>query len=235
MYLSGSLAVGDFDPHTSDIDLVIVTDAPLPEALFAALREMHARFAAGGSPWAERLEAVYIPEPALRSGAPTGAKYPVLERGGALALEPLEDAWSVQRHTLREHGRVVAGPEPRTLLDPVDPDDMRREGSAIAGEWLDQACADPSWLAWFRQRENQAFVVLTLCRLLYTLKTGAVASKPAAARWAQQTLGPRWAGLIERALTGQKDSAEIPEGELTVSVALIRHTVDRFRQWEASR
>jgi len=233
MYLSGSLAVGDFDPHTSDIDLVIVTDAPLPDELFAALREMHARFAAGGSPWAERLEAVYIPEPALRSGAPAVAKFPVLEKGRALALEPLEDAWSVQRHTLRELGRVVAGPEPRTLLDPVDPDDMRREGSAIAGEWLDQARADPSWMTWFRRRENQAFVVLTLCRLLYTLETGAVASKPAAARWAQQTLGQPWAGLIERALAGQKESVEISDGEVDESVALIRHTVDQFRQWEA--
>src|SRR5438477_10643633 len=62
MYLLGSLALGDFDPHTSDIDLVIVTDAPLPDELFVALQEMHARFAAGGSSWAERLEAVYIPE-----------------------------------------------------------------------------------------------------------------------------------------------------------------------------
>src|SRR5437870_11943178 len=76
MYLSGSLALGDFDPNTSDIDLVIVTDAPLSDDRFAALQEMHARFAAGGSSWAARLEAVYIPEPALRRGAPTGAKYP---------------------------------------------------------------------------------------------------------------------------------------------------------------
>src|SRR5438105_7269495 len=195
MVLSGSLAVGDFDPHTSDIDLMFVTDTPLSADRFAALQAMHARFAGGGSPWAMRLEAVYIPAPALRRGALTEERYPVLERGRALATEPLESAWSVQRFTLREHGRPVAGPEPRTLLDPVDPDDMRREGAAIAGEWLEKAHADSSWMTWFRQRDSQAFVILTLCRLLYTLETGAVASKPAAAGWAQPTLGPRWAGL----------------------------------------
>jgi hypothetical protein len=89
-------------------------------------------------------------------------------------------------------------------------------------------------LAWLRQRENQAFVVLTLCRLLYTLESGAVASKPGAARWAQQAVGQRWAGLIERALAGQQDSTEIPDSDADETVALIQHTVDRFRQWEAS-
>src|SRR5207248_4281063 len=88
MYLSGSLALGDFDPHSSDIDLVIVTDGPLSDDRFAALQAMHARFAAGGSPWAVRVEAVYIPAPALRRGAPRDARYPVLERGRALAMEP---------------------------------------------------------------------------------------------------------------------------------------------------
>ena len=234
MYLSGSLALGDFNPHSSDIDLVIVTDALLSDDLFAALQEMHARFAGGGSPWAAKLEAVYIPEPALRRDAPTGAEYPVLEKGRALVMDHLESGWSVQCYTLREHGLAVAGPEPRTLVDAVDPNGMRRAGSGIAGMWLEQARADPSWLAWFRRREAQAFVVLTLCRLLYTLESGAVASKPGAARWAKQAVGPRWAGLIERALAGQQDSTEIPDRDADETVALIQHTVDRFRQWEAS-
>jgi hypothetical protein len=234
MYLSGSLALGDFDPHSSDIDLVVVTDAPLADDLVAALQGMHARFAAGSSPWAAKLEAVYIPEHVLRRGAPAGAHYPVLEKGRPLVMDHLECGWSVQCYTLREHGRAVAGPEPRTLLDAVDPNEMRRAGAAIAGKWLEQARADPSWLAWFRQREAQAFVLLTLCRLLYTLETGAVASKPGAARWARQAVGPRWAGLIERALAGQQDNTEISDREADETVALIQHTVDRFRQWEAS-
>jgi hypothetical protein len=234
MYLSGSLALGDFNPHSSDMDLVIVTVAPLSDDLFAALQEMHARFAVCGSPWAAKLEAVYIPEQCLRRDAPAGAKYPVLEKCRALVMDHLESGWSVQCYTLREHGLAVAGPEPRTLVDSVDPNGMRHAGSAIAGLWLEQARADPSWLAWLRQRENQAFVVLTLCRLLYTLESGAVASKPGAARWAQQALGPRWAGLIERALAGQQDSTEIPDRDADKTVALIRHAVDQFRQWEAS-
>ena len=91
LYLSGSLAVGDFDPHSSDIDFVVVTDAPLRDDRVAALRGMHTHFAASDSPWAEKIEAVYIPQDALQHGAPPNARYPIFEKGETLALAPLED------------------------------------------------------------------------------------------------------------------------------------------------
>src|SRR5919204_3271909 len=71
MYLDGSLALGDFDPHSSDIDFVVTTDAPLSDALFLALRDMHARFDASGSPWATEVEAASPPPP--RPPPPTPA------------------------------------------------------------------------------------------------------------------------------------------------------------------
>ncbi|HTP07525.1 MAG TPA: nucleotidyltransferase domain-containing protein, partial [Anaerolineae bacterium] len=37
LYLYGSLASGDFNPRTSDIDFVIVTDVDLPAELIHAL------------------------------------------------------------------------------------------------------------------------------------------------------------------------------------------------------
>jgi hypothetical protein len=230
LYLSGSLAVGDFDPRSSDIDFVVVTDGQLPADRVAALREMHARFAAGESPWAERIEAVYIPQDALRDGAPPAARYPVLEKGDTLTLAPLEDGWPVQVYTLREHGVAVAGPTPRTFIPPVPPADLNRAGAGIAAQWLDQARTDPSWLDWLRPRRHQAFVVLTLCRLLYTLETGGVISKPGAARWGVQRLGPEWTGLIAQAVAGQHAAGDATAHDIAETVALVALTVERFRQ-----
>jgi hypothetical protein len=85
-----------------------------------------------------------------------------------------------------------------------------------------------------RLRDNQSFVVLTLCRLLYTLETAAVISKPGAARWARHALDPRWVGLIERALAGQREDTEIPDSHAAETVTLIQHTVEQFRGWETS-
>jgi predicted nucleotidyltransferase len=43
VYLRGSLVTGDFDPRTSDIDFLAVTERPLSEIEFASLAAMHAR------------------------------------------------------------------------------------------------------------------------------------------------------------------------------------------------
>lgn len=52
MYLSGSLALGDFDPQRSDLDVVVMTTSQLSGDLLAALYELHARFDESRSPWA---------------------------------------------------------------------------------------------------------------------------------------------------------------------------------------
>jgi hypothetical protein len=230
MYLYGSLALGDFDPYHSDIDFIVVTDAELADDLFVALQELHARFDKSPSPWAAKIEAAYIPRSALHHVAPTQARYPQVEKGTALFKAPLEIGWIFQCYSLREHGVRVAGPDPRSLCNPIDPSDLRRAVPVIPNMWLEEARNDPSWLDWLRQRENQSFVVLTLCRLLYTFDEADVVSKPAAARWAQKSLDMRWAGLIERALVGQHEQSETPENDVDDTIAMIQYTIERSQQ-----
>ncbi|MGE5334825.1 MAG: nucleotidyltransferase domain-containing protein, partial [Nitrososphaerota archaeon] len=79
MYLVGSLALGDFDPHESDLDLLIVTAGTLSDETVTALRNLHQRFDHSTSAWAARLDAAYIPQDVLREASPTAARYPVLE------------------------------------------------------------------------------------------------------------------------------------------------------------
>jgi hypothetical protein len=228
MYLVGSLAVGDFDPNTSDLDIIVVTDGVLPDDQIAALRDFHTHFGASGSPWATRLEAVYIPADDLRNPASASSHYPQVERDRPFFVEPLEPGWSVQRYTLRAHGVVIAGPEPRELLDPVDSNEMRRDGAIIARTWLDQAERDLTWLDWARPRPYFAFVVATLCRLLYTLETGGVASKPAATGWAQEALDAQWADFIARSWAARYEDGETPQDDMDTLVAFIRYTARRY-------
>jgi hypothetical protein len=233
MYLYGSLALGDFDPQTSDIDFIVVTKNEIAEKLFSALQEMHEQFDASSAPeaaislWAKRIEAAYIAQEALHHSDPTAAMYPQLEKGTKLFNAPLEIGWAFQLHSLREHGIVIAGPDPRTITNPVELDSMRRAVAAIAGGWQEQAGQDPEWLDWVRQRDAQSFVVLTLCRMLYSLETGDVASKPAAARWAKLLLGERWSCLIDRALTGQHVQEKALDRDVEDTLVLIGYAVEK--------
>ena len=231
MYLSGSLALGDFASYRSDVDFVVVTDADLSSDLLSDLRAMHARFNASDSPWATEVEAAYIPQGALRRYDPAHARHPHIERGAdeMLDMDQLGSDWIIQRFILREHGVIVAGPDPRTVIDPVPPDDLRRAVVALMDDWWGPMRDHPDPL--YRHHIGyQSYAVLTMCRILYTLDTGAVASKPVAARWAQERGGERWAALIERALAWRKDRQEIPsDDDVRETFDLIAYTLERCR------
>ncbi len=59
----------------------------------------------------------------------------------------------------------------------------------------------PDLLSWitFEVAWAQRYAVTTLCRMLYTLETGEVASKPAALEWARRELDPAWHDLVKQA------------------------------------
>jgi hypothetical protein len=229
MYLDGSLVLGDFDPRRSDIDFVVVTEADLPDDVFAALQAMHARFFAGDSPWAVEIEASYIPQGALRCYDPQWKRHPRIERGDqTLRMADHEVDWVIHRYVLREHGVALAGPAPRTAIDPVSPDDLRRAVIELMRIWWTPMARDPAERHHLLHRGYRVYAVQTMCRILYTLETGQVVSKPVAARWARETLGPRWAGLIDGALAWQKDDPpDAAEPHLQETVALIQHAAER--------
>jgi hypothetical protein len=219
MYLYGSLSSGDFDPRRSDIDFVVTTTVELPEDVIAALDNMHTRIMSGGMKWAKKLEGSYIPQAALRRYDPKGPPYPTLNEGH-FYMAPHGSDWIIQRHIIREHGVTLAGPPPATVIDRVQPDDLRGAVRGILAEWWAPMLDNPDWL---RRDEYQAFAVLTMCRALYALEHGDIASKPVAARWVQKTHN-EWAELIERALAWHHgDSWD----DLEQTLAFMRYTLAR--------
>jgi hypothetical protein len=230
MYLYGSLAGGDFDPERSDIDFVVVTTDALPDEMVPALEAMHARMSASGLKWATKLEGSYIPQYALRRYDPSDAPCPQINEGSFYVARHGSD-WVIQCHTLREHGVMVAGPAPQTLIDPVQPDDLRRAVMGILHEWW-APMLHATRPARLQSSEYQAYAILTMCRALYTLQHGTVVSKPVAARWAQETLGERWAALIERALAWRHDA---PLDELNETLDFIRYTLERGQRADSGR
>lgn len=196
LYLYGSLASGDFNPQSSDIDFLVLTAANLPPELVSDLEAMHQQLVDSYGKWAAKLEGSYLPLAYLCRYDPVAPPCPQINEG-RFYLAPHGSDWIIQRHILREQGVKIAGPPLRPLIDPVTPDDLRLAVKGILREWWAPMLDDPTFL---RRRDYQAYAVLTICRALYTLAHGAIVSKPAAARWAKQESGASWASLIEQAL-----------------------------------
>ena len=134
MYLYGSLATGDFDPTTSDIDFVVATYGEVEAEKIAALEAMHAELAKREPKWGPKLEGAYVPLGALRRHNAATGQYPCINEG-EFYLAGLGSDWIIQRHILRAQGVALAGPELRPLIDPVSPDDLRWSVRETLGEW----------------------------------------------------------------------------------------------------
>ncbi len=224
LYLEGSLTGSDFDP-ASDIDFVAVTDEEISGNLFLALQSMHDRFTTLDSPYAIHLEGSYIPKRALRRHDPQYMRHPNIERGGDERLKWVDhdESWNIHRYLLRERGIKILGPAPKTLIDPVSPDALRRAMLPAL-----------NWAAKIRAREiengaYQAYIVLSLCRILYTLECGDVVSKRAAAQWAKETLDGNWAPLIERAWLRRQNLLPADLADVDETLGFIRYALERSR------
>ncbi len=204
MYLRGSLALGDFIPATSDVDVFVVTERPIDAGEFAALAALHADLATAPNTFAQRLEITYLDRINVRSFH-RGQRHPTLAQGEALAWSEHSANWIVERWTVREHGIVVHGPDPKLLIDPISPDDLRNATRIRLNDWAEWANQpdDPDWLL---PLSHKAYVVETMCRTLYTLASGRIASKPQAVRWARATLPASWCSLVERSQAWREDA-----------------------------
>jgi len=219
LYLEGSIALGEFEADRSDIDFVVVTDGDVSEETFLTLKSLHARIAAAESRWGPELEGSYIPRQAIRHHDPRPAAHPYIDRGTSeLGIVHQESGyWIIHRQLLREHGVALAGPDPHTLIDPVHPDQVRRAAADVLREWWLPMLDDPTRLQSWGYR---CYAVLTMCRMLYTLRHGTIVSKRFAARWAQDTLDPRWTNLVRDALAWSPTTPP----DLKETLALIRST-----------
>lgn len=224
IYLRGSLAMGDFRPQSSDIDLLAVTHQRVNEAEFARLADLHSLIAQGDHPYAKRIEIAYIEREALRRYRPN-QHFPTLGQGEALRWTEHSSNWILERWVVREHGIALFGPLPITLIEPITREEIAAAVRARLQDWAAWArnTDDPEW---HLPASHKFYVVETMCRALHTLATGQIASKPQAADWARQTLPEPWRGLVERSQHWQMDS--------TVDDSLIEPVRD-FVLWAAAR
>jgi predicted nucleotidyltransferase len=225
-YLRGSLALGGFDPETSDVDVLVVTERPVSEAEFETLDRLHTRIRPRENEYDRSYEVSYVDQASLKRFEWGERRHPTVGSDWAFGWAEHRDNFVLERWVVRERGVVVAGPDPKTLIDPISADDLR---AAVVGELhvrMEHWAGGEDPPAWLGTRYYQAFEIETLCRALYTLEMSALSTKRQAVEWALQTLPEPWHALVEwsREYHADKtaDGAKIPQ-------------IMRFARWAAAR
>lgn len=206
VYVTGSAALGDWQPGRSDLDILTVTAGPLGEAELGALEALHA--AMPGRPY---RDAVYAPAAAVGArpvpGAGAAGKFPAAVDGVFARDRHLPDPvlWA----TLDRHALTARGPAAGGLG--ADP------GTGWLREW-NRGNLDGYWRGWAAAVRGQTagleagapahwpvtwawlatWAALGPGRLHATIAAGEIISKTAAAGYTARLL-PQYAELLGRA------------------------------------
>ncbi len=198
LWLTGSLTYGDFDRGSSDIDYLAVLSRPLSPEQRSALEVLHEDIAARWPEWAKRIEGSWIPDAWLSRVSPPEEGRPYINGGAFWSPDPpYGNEWLINLHALREAGVALTGPDPGALIPPIDIADVRRASARdLHDEWVPKLGDE----AFFTSSHLQAYVTLTICRILHRAERDEVASKRIAANWVRKRYPEPWiVELIQRA------------------------------------
>lgn len=219
LYLRGSLATGGFEADHSDVDLLVILKQEVDEDQFQHLKDLHHQIATLKNVYAKRLEIAYIDLAGLRKFQP-GRKYPTLGQGEELTWQEHGANWLLERWMVREHGIPLFGPDPKNLIDPIPSQELKHAAASRRFDWVDWAhdVADPDWQL---PLSHKAYAVETICRALYTIKTGALVTKHEAVNWAIQALPDRWKDLVLHSQEWRQDPTVDPSVNLEVRTFIL--------------
>jgi hypothetical protein len=194
-YLTGSLSYGDFDSGRSDIDLAAVLEKLAQPDQIDKIEKLHQAAEQKFNQWAERIECSYVPRSMLTEILPPKEPRPYFGAGIFYSAAPYGNEWLINRHFLYQNGIALLGPDFKTLAASVAMADLRQACVRdLREEWVPKI-NDENFL---NNSHCQSYVVLNLCRILYTVANGEAVSKKAAAEWAKSEY-PQWKDLIETA------------------------------------
>ena len=214
-YLTGSFALGAGDLH-SDCDFLVITADRITAEQEQALRELHDEIPTRSGHWTHNLEGSYAPRADLETLAALDRQWLYLDRGWR------EMQWSThcntedERWVLRERGITLTGRDPREFAGEVPEDALRRKMRRLIESFLPDLFVWTSFdIAW-----SQRYAVTTLCRMLYSLDTGEVTSKPVSLEWAKHALTPAWHDLIQQVLDDRSVAWDDPPRAGSVEATL---------------
>lgn len=200
LYLTGSLTYGDFNMGSSDIDFLVILKNPLTTEEFEKIKIMHEKIGQTYPTWAKRMEGSYLTESMLNEvDAPEKPKIarPYFNEGKFWEPNPqYGNEWTLNLYVLYEKGVALIGKSPKEILSPVSIEAVREASRRdLYEEWIPKLNDD----VFFKNSHYKAYLVLTLCRILYRATHAEVASKKVASAWAKKEFGKPWDKLIEAA------------------------------------
>jgi len=214
IYLTGSLSYGDFDENSSDIDITVILRKTVSSKGLEKIKKLHVKLEKNFEKWAKRLECTYTPVEMLKSILP-----PLEPRPWYCGLEsflyekaPYGNEWIINNYLLYHYSIPLFGPDFKELISPIDIEEVQKACIRdLFVEW-EPKIDIPGYLD---NSHFQSYLILNLCRILYTVLHKTAGSKRVSAAWVKREFGMPWKTLIDLAENWQYGK-EIKERKMTI-------------------
>ncbi len=195
VYLFGSLSYGDFNPESSDLDLVTILNNPASQKELELIKQLHIQVGMKNEKWANRLECSYIPADMLQNTLPPKLTRPYFGEGSFYPEAHYGNEWIINLYLLYKHGIALLGPDFKELVSPIPVIEVQKACIRDLFQEWEPKITDPTWL---NNSHYQSYIILNLCRILYTVMCNSMGSKKVSARWVKNGFG-EWSNLIQTA------------------------------------
>ncbi len=195
LYLFGSLTYGDFNSGSSDIDLVAIINEPLNDDELILIKQIHQQTEKYDQKWSQRLECSYTPIGMLENILPPQKPRPYY--GGGIFYEDASygNEWIINNYLLYQWGVPLIGSDFKKLINPVDIIEVQKACIRDLFQEWEPKTTDFEWLD---NSHYQSYLILNLCRILYTVICGDTVTKKVSATWIKNKF-ESWSNLIETA------------------------------------
>jgi hypothetical protein len=196
-YLHGSLALGAFNLHFSDIDFVAIASRRCTPSDVSQLRVIHETLAQRYPQWP--LEGSYLQWDDLGQSEATILPYPHIH-DGILHPSGYHDINPVTWWVLKHRGLAILGPAPEQLNFEVDWDDLIARMHHNMNSYWTRFTNNPRRMAWLLSDYGVQWAVLGVLRQFDTFCEHDITSKTAAGIYAYRNTPREWHQLIQEAL-----------------------------------
>lgn len=170
----GSLTYGDFNPENSDIDLVAILDKPINPLQLDRINQMHIEAKKLYAKWGTRLECSYTPIDLFKNTLPPKEPRPYYGNGFFYEEAPYGNEWIINNYLLYQHGVSLIGSDFRDMFEPIDIIEVQKACIRDLFQEWEPKITDYEWL---ENSHYQSYLVMNLCRILYTVICGFAGTK----------------------------------------------------------
>jgi hypothetical protein len=220
LHIVGSLALGDFRPDRSDIDVVAVVRERPDHAERSALADVHRTHA-------PTIDGPYLTA-AVLAAEPVDVGPVAHHVDGHFVIDDCHEVSPVTWAILDRDAITVRGVRPAELGVRSDPDAVRRFSAAnLQSYWTGWAAYTAAVIAELPgdspvDARLLEWGVLGAARVHLAATTGEVVSKSAAGTRARSTAGEEWHSVLQLALDARSGSvAKVPAHDLATACAFV--------------